>query len=259
MNRPRGTRATKAEGARRPEPARSKARPTRIRAGSASPAVRRKRKPIYLAAAAVAVAVALGLVLWLTPLLSARTISVVGNVGVPSEEVLAALAIPVGQPLLRVDTGAAAQRVASIAKVDHARVERQYPSTIRVTVVERVPAVFYDMPEGTHLMDASGVAYAIEPAPPGVPRLKVASPGRDDPATVDALTALNALPPQLRPQVTEVSAGSLSDIHLTLADGRELVWGSADSSDRKAAIAVPLLGQPGKVYDVSSPDLPTIR
>ncbi|MGW6694708.1 cell division protein FtsQ/DivIB [Rhodococcus sp. NPDC054953] len=252
-------RATAAAGARGPVRGRTGARPTRVTSGSGKAAARRNRKPLYLTAAAVVVLIALGLVLWLTPLLSARTIAVVGNAGVPTEEVLAALSIPSGQPLLRVDTGAAAQRVAAIAKVDHVRVEREYPSTIRVTVTERQPAVFYDTPEGTHLMDASGVAYAIEPAPPGLPRLAVDRPGRDDPATRDALTALSSLPPQLRPQVTEVSAGSLSDIHLTLADGRQLLWGSADHSDRKAAIVVPLLGQPGQVYDVSSPDLPTIR
>lgn len=221
--------------------------------------MRRNRKPLYLSVAAVAAVLAIGLVLWLTPLLSARTITVVGNVGVPSEEVLAALDVPIGQPLLRVDAGAAAQRVAAIPKVDHVRVERKYPSTIRVSVVERTPAVFYDTPEGTHLMDAAGVAYAIEPAPPGVPRLQVEDPGSDDQATRDALTALTALPASLRPQVTEVSAGSLSDIHLTLADGRQVVWGSAEGSERKAAILVPLLGQPGQVYDVSSPDLPTTR
>lgn len=245
--------------ARRPERTRSPGRANRIRSGSASEGARRNRKPIYLTAAALLVVVAVVAVAWFTPLLSARSVSVVGNAGVSNDEVLSALAIPVGTPLLQVDTGAAAARVAAIAKVDHARVERRYPSSIRVTVVERMPAVFYDAPEGTHLMDASGVAYAIEPAPPGVPRLTVATPGRDDPATIDALTALTSLPPELRPQVTEVSAGSLSDIHLRLADGRQVVWGSVDGSPRKAAIVMPLLGQPGQVFDVSSPDLPTVR
>ncbi|MFC9790010.1 cell division protein FtsQ/DivIB [Rhodococcus sp. NPDC127528] len=250
------------EGADRRRPAGAKAAPAQKKARPRRrPKVRRGpgRKPILLTSLAVVVLVGLGVAAWFTPVLAARTISVVGNVGVSSDEVLTALAIPVGKPLLRIDTGAAAQRVASIAKVDHARVERVYPSTLRVTVVERTPAVFYDAPEGTHLMDASGVAYAIEPAPPGVPRLKTDRPGREDPRTVDALAALTSLPPDLRGQVTEVTVGSLDDIRLALTDDRQLIWGSAASSARKAAIAPPLLSQPGKVYDVSSPDLPTIR
>ncbi|MFF0817049.1 cell division protein FtsQ/DivIB [Rhodococcus sp. NPDC003318] len=247
--------------ARRPERTRSTGRAARVRSGSAAEGAsrRRNRKPIWVTAAVVLVVVAIAVAAWVTPVLSARSVSVVGNVGVSSDEVLTALAIPVGTPLLQVDTGAAASRVASIAKVDHARVERRYPSTIRVTVVERAPAVFFDAPEGTHLMDASGVAYAIEPPPSGVPRLAVPTPGRDDPATIDALAALTSLPPQLRTQVTEVSAGTLADIHLTLADGREVVWGSVEGSAHKAAIVLPLLGQPGRVFDVSSPDLPTVR
>ncbi|MFE3289847.1 cell division protein FtsQ/DivIB [Rhodococcus sp. NPDC059234] len=250
------------DGSDRPRPAAAKAAPGQKKGRPRRrPQVRRgpRRKPVLLAALAVVVLVGVGIAAWFTPVLSARTIAVVGNVGVPSDEVLAALAIPVGKPLLRIDTGAAAQRVAGIAKVDHARVERVYPSTLRVTVVERTPAVFYDAPEGTHLMDASGVAYAIEPAPPGVPRLKADRPSRDDPRTVDALAALTSLPPDLRGQVTEVTVGSLDDIRLSLTDDRQLIWGSAASSARKAAIAPPLLSQPGKVYDVSSPDLPTIR
>lgn len=241
---------------RRPERTRSTG--TAVRSGSA-PRPKRPRKPIYLTVAAVGAVVVLVVVAWFTPLLSARTVTVVGNAGVPSEEILAALSVPTGQPLLRVDTGAAADRVASIAKVDHVRVERSYPSTIKVTVVERAPAVFYDAPEGTHLMDASGVAYAIEPPPPGLPRLAVARPAQDDAATVDALTTLESLPPHLRPQVTEVSAATLPDIRLTLVDGRQVLWGSVEESEHKAAILGPLLGQPGQVFDVSSPDLPTVK
>ncbi|MFC4602142.1 cell division protein FtsQ/DivIB [Rhodococcus kronopolitis] len=227
--------------------------------GAAAVAPRRNRKRLLVSALVVVVLAALGAVAWFTPLFAARTISVSGNVGVPTEEILAALAIPAGTPLLQVDAGGAASRVAAIAKVDRVRVARSYPSTVEVTVVERAPAVFYDAPEGTRLMDGGGVSYAIEPPPPGVPRLKVDRPGHDDPATLDALTALNSMPPQLRGQVTEISAPTVSDIRVSLGDGRQVLWGSADNSERKAAIAVPLLGQPGQVFDVSSPDLPTTR
>jgi cell division protein FtsQ len=44
-----------------------------------------------------------------------------------------------------------------------------------------------------------------------------------------------------------------------LYDGRVVVWGSSEDTEYKASIALPLLTQPGQTYDVSSPDLPTIR
>ena len=183
----------------------------------------------------------------------------VGAGDVPRDEVLAALDVPQGQPLLQVDTAAAATRVAQIAKVAQARVQRVYPSTVRVTISERVPVVFYDSPEGPHLVDASAVAYAIEPPPPGLPKLTVPTPGTGDPTTTAALGVLTTLPPPLRLQLGEIGATSISDIRLTLADGRVLIWGGTTDSERKAAIALPLLAQPGQTYDVSSPDLPTVR
>jgi len=35
-------------------------------------------------------------------------------------------------------------------------------------------------------------------------------------------------------------------------------WGGVEEGDRKAAVLGPLLTQPGKIYDISSPALPTI-
>jgi cell division protein FtsQ len=63
----------------------------------------------------------------------------------------------------------------------------------------------------------------------------------------------------LRGQVGEVAAKSISDISVTLLDGRVVVWGGTEKSERKAAVTLPLLTQPGQTYDVSSPDLPTVR
>ena len=43
-----------------------------------------------------------------------------------------------------------------------------------------------------------------------------------------------------------------------LANGKTVRWGNADDSARKAAVLAALMTRPGKVYDVSSPDLPTV-
>ncbi|KAA0023142.1 cell division protein FtsQ/DivIB [Antrihabitans cavernicola] len=218
----------------------------------------RKWWPVW-AISAVVVVIALFALAYFTPLLSVRKVSVLGLHSIPQEQVVSALAVPDGRPLLRVDTNAAAKRVAQIPKVAQVRVQRDYPSSIKVTVTERTPVVFFDSPQGTHLLDATGVDYAIEPPPPGVPRLKVGNPGQGDPATKAVLDVLAATPPPLRVQVGEVAAKSISDIRLTLLDGRVVVWGSEEHSDRKAAVALPVLSQQGQTYDVSSPDLPTVK
>ncbi|MFD9665429.1 cell division protein FtsQ/DivIB [Rhodococcus sp. NPDC059968] len=217
------------------------------------------RRPAVMGVVGVVVVVALGLVAWFTPLLSVRETDVAGATSISEEQIRQVLAVPQGQPLLRVDTEGAAQRVAAIPKVASARVQRVYPSTIRVTVTERVPVVFVDSPGGTHLFDAKAVDYEIAPPPPGVPRLVTETPGWGDPSTEAAIEVLESMPPQLRGQVGQVAAKSISDISVTLLDGRIVVWGGTEKSERKAAVTLPLLTQPGQTYDVSSPDLPTVR
>jgi cell division protein FtsQ len=216
------------------------------------------RRWLWVAVGVVAV-VALATILWFTPVMSVRTVEVDGLSSIPEEQVLNALAVPQGERLTAIDTGAAAQRVAQLPKVAQARVQRKYPSTVRVTVDERIAVVFFDSPQGTHLVDADGVDFAIELPPPGVPRLTVAEPSAEDPSTRAALKVLETIPPGLRAQTGEIAAKSISDVRLTLLDSRVIVWGSAENADRKAAIAMPLLTQPGQTYDLSSPDLPTVK
>ncbi|WP_137723813.1 cell division protein FtsQ/DivIB [Prescottella subtropica] len=218
-----------------------------------------RRKVVLIAGAAGTVLVVAVGALWFSPLMSVRSVVYSGDGVVTEEEALGVLAVAEGTPLLRVDTAAAAQRVAGIPRVAEARVQRAYPSTIRLTVVERVPVVFFDSPEGPHLLDAGGVDYAVEPPPFGVPRLVTPAPGHDDHATQAALAVLAALPESIRFQVSEVVAPTMSSVSVTLGDGRVVVWGSADNSERKSAVVSVLLTQPGRTFDVSSPELPTVK
>jgi cell division protein FtsQ len=152
-----------------------------------------------------------------------------------------------------------ARRVAAIPKVHSVRVERVFPSMVRVTVQERTAVLYFDSPQGSHLLDADGVEFAVEPPPPGTPKLTTSHPGDSDPVTRAAVTVLTAAPPGLRSQVGEVVARSVSDIELKLRDGRTVLWGGAADSARKAEVVLPVLTRPGQVYDVSTPDLVTVR
>jgi cell division protein FtsQ len=205
------------------------------------------------------VAVGLGLVLYFTPVMSVRNLVVDGLVVIPRDEVVAAVAVPEGTPLLQVDTNKVADRVAGVSRVASVRVQREYPSSLRVTVVERIPVAVRDEPDGTHLFDRDGVDFATGPPAPGVPYLDVDNPGPNDPTTKAALTVLTSLRPEVAGQVGRVSATSVASISLTLADGRMVIWGTTDRSDEKAEKLAALLTRPGQTYDVSSPDLPTVK
>jgi cell division protein FtsQ len=203
--------------------------------------------------------VGLGLLLYFTPIMAARNVVITGVGAVTQEEVVAAAAVKQGTPLLQVNTDDVAERVATIRRVATARVQREYPSTLRITVVERVPVAVKDFPDGPHLFDRDGVDFATGPPPPNLPYLEVDNPGPSDPPTKAALAVMTALRPEVAGQVARVSAPSVASITLTLVDGREVVWGTTDRTEEKAQKLAALLTQPGHTYDVSSPDLPTVK
>jgi cell division protein FtsQ len=214
---------------------------------------------LLLAVLLTVIAVGLGAILYFTPLMSVRQTVVTGTGVVTQEDVLRELNITKGTRLLQIDTAAAADRVASIRRVASARVQCEYPSTLRVTIVERVPVAAWAGGDGTHLIDRDGVDFANEPPPPGIPVLDVVAPGPQDPTTKAALQVLTSLAPDLARQVAKIAAPSVSSITLTLDDGRTIVWGTTDRTAEKAEKLGALLTQPGRMYDVSSPDLPTVK
>jgi len=228
--------------------------PKRLGAGT----VRGLKTLVWMVVVGV-VAVVLGLVLYFTPIMSARDLVVVGTGAVTREEVVDVAQVRLGTPLLQINTDAVADRVAGIRQVASARVQREYPSTLRITIAERIPLVAKDFPDGPHLFDRDGVDFATAPPPPGLPYIDVADPGPADPPTRAALEVMTVLRPEVAAQVSRVSAPSVAAVTLTLTDGRTVVWGTTDRNAEKAEKLSALLTQPGRLYDVSSPDLPTVK
>lgn len=251
-------RATAIEQARREAKRRARGQLVEEPTGSADRSVRGLKLLVWLVVLSV-VSVALGLVLYFTPVMSARSLVVTGTGGVTREQVVGAAAVRLRTPLLQIDTDAVADRVAGIRGVASARVQREYPSTLRITIVERIPLVVKDFPDGPHLFDRDGVDFATAPPPPGLPYLDVDNPGPADPSTKAALQVVTALRPDVIAQVGRVAAPSVASVTLTLNDGRIVVWGTTDRTDEKADKLAALLTRPGRVYDVSSPDLATVK
>ena len=230
------------------------------------PEIYRRRR---LAAAVVGVLLlgALGLIvrvmLYDSHLFDVQGVQVEGISTLPETDVVGAAAVPMGAPLASIDASDVAARVAKLPAVATATVNRSWPHTVTVTVVERVPVASATTPDGVELVDAAGVVYPGAP-PPGLPRLVFGAVGPDDPSTRSALAALAMLPPPIRSQVLTVDAtvagsGVPGQVTFGLTDNRQVVWGTDDRAAEKAAVLVPLLTQPGHVFDVTSPDLPTIR
>ncbi|HKN98865.1 MAG TPA: FtsQ-type POTRA domain-containing protein, partial [Pseudonocardiaceae bacterium] len=208
--------------------------------------------------------VVLGLVLlaaavWWTPLLGVRSVDVSGERQLTAEQVRVAAAVPEGTPMLRLDLRSIQHRVRLLARVATVRVLREWPSTVRIEITERSPIGYLAESDGTHLVDATGMDYATVTTPPhGLPKIELTTVAPTDQRTEAVVGVLRALPAQLRSLVVTVSARTPGSVTLGLTHRRTIRWGSAQDSVRKAEVLAPLMTRPGKVYDVSSPELPTV-
>jgi cell division protein FtsQ len=194
-----------------------------------------------------------------TSVLGVRRIDVHGARIAAPDQVRAAAGVAEGTPLLRLDTGEIAARVRALPPVADVTVRRVFPHTLVITVTERTAAAVVPQPGGFAVISADGVAFQHVASPPaGVPVVRVQTPGAADPATLAALRVLPALTPQLRALLAEVVAPSPTAISLALTDGRTVVWGDAEDSELKAAVATTLLDHAGRTIDVSVPDVATV-
>jgi cell division protein FtsQ len=219
-------------------------------------------------AVGVTVLVAVVWLLLVSPVLGVRSVQVDGARSLPDDQVRQAAAIEPGTPLLRVDIDAARARVARLPQVASVKVTRGWPHTVVVTVVERVPVAVVGVPGQRTLVDASGVLFdTVTGTPPaGVVPLDVSSPGPGDPATMAALTAVEAMSTDLRKKVTSLAAATPEEITLTLTDGTLVRWGGPEKSARKGAALTALLEQlagkklaPASTIDVSTPEAVVLR
>jgi cell division protein FtsQ len=232
-------------------------------AGRAAPPPRRSRRGTLLVilTGAVVVLAAAVWVVGFTGVLGVRTVTVTG-VGrvLTADQVRAAAAVPDGQPLARLDTGAVADRVRSLAGVARVAVSRSWPGTVRITVTERRGVAVVRRDGVGWFVDGSGVVFQRHPAGRRtLPLLSVPAASPDDPSTRAALTALTALPAEVAKQVTEVRAPTPESVTLTLTRGRTVLWGGAEQPAAKAAVLTALLRRPGTRYDISTPSVVTVR
>ncbi|MCU1675501.1 MAG: murC [Frankiales bacterium] len=193
-------------------------------------------------------------------LLGVHAVEVVGADRVSPEQVLTAAAIPDGQPLARLDLSGIATRVAALAPVASVQVERHWPRSVRLVVTERLPFAVVSIDGVQWLVDKAAVPFdKAGAAHSTLPHITTAHAGPDDRATKAGLEVLAALPADVLARVNRIDVPGPEEVTLSLAGGKTVVWGSAQDSVKKAAVLDAVLTRDGKVYDVSTPDVVTVR
>ena len=174
----------------------------------------RRRLRRLLIAVGVLAALALVWAFTYSSFLDVDHVVVSGQAHTTEAEVRGAADIGRGQPMIYLDAAGAARRVEALPWVASASVHRSYPGTVRVDVVERVPAVAEPLQAGGfRLIDGEGHAIADTPAlPSGVllmtgPTAPVAIGAVVDTPQLAAIDAATVLPTPLRQRVGAVDVG----------------------------------------------------
>lgn len=182
-------------------------------------------------------------------------------------EVEAAAAVPVGAPLVSVDTDAIAGRLRQkVPRIDSVDVVRSWPHGIGLKVTERQPVLL--MKKGAKFIevDAKGVRFAtVDKAPGHVPVLELTadrSPSLrrfgGDRLVREAVRVAGGLPHGVARDTVALRVASYDSITLKLTRGRTVEWGSGEDGPAKARVLTALMkAAPGADrFDVSAPTAP---
>lgn len=248
----------------------------RQRESSGPPLLRRLRNRRFRMIVILALAVVLlgsGSV-WLlygSPWLRVRHVSVSGTAVLTPEQVLEAADVPVGAPMVSVDTdGIEARLRRRLPRIDVVDVVRSWPRGIGLKITERTPVLLIGKGGNFTEVDKEGVRFAtVSQAPKGVPALEL-SLSRSGSATAslrrfgtdrlvrEAVQVAGAIPAAVRRDTATLKVRSYDDISLELSGGRTVEWGSAENGAAKARTLTALMkaASGARHFDVSVPTAP---
>jgi hypothetical protein len=201
---------------------------------------------------------------------SVRRLDVNGT-ALTSPDDVAAAGEALGQNIFTVDPQVVAQRLVGLPAIQQAQVSLLLPDRLVIHIMERQPALVWQVGADRYLLDASGVVIAQNPPAtfardlPGVTAHDLAAPavgGRVDPALVQASLAVARRAAQFGLHVTAFDYSPATGLTLQLTDAPPITIGGASRLDDKLAAVAAVLrddpdhGQHWQSLNVTDPDRP---
>lgn len=252
-----------------------------------SPAVQRKRdereqrrretsrariQRVVVVGGVLAVLVVGSMALYTSSLFEIRSVEVTGTKRLSAASVEASAAVPPGATLLRLPVGEIEGRLLANPRVGDVRFHRVFPSTLRIEVDERVPAVLVDAGASFWSVDRTGRILgeeSIESTGSGLVVVRDvqgfearAGAVSEAPGLVNALHVLEGLTPAVATLVRGVSAPSAEETVLITTGSVEIMVGQATQLAEKCALISGVLAEQGNnvvFIDVRSIERPVSR
>ncbi|MFS8202976.1 cell division protein FtsQ/DivIB [Streptomyces sp. CWNU-52B] len=182
-------------------------------------------------------------------------------------QVVEAADVPVGSPLISIDTEVIEARLRQkLPRIDSVDVVRSWPHGIGLKVTERSPVLLVEKGGKFVEVDAKGVRYAtVTRAPKGVPVLELTVPKsaglrRFGTARLvrEAVLVARSLPIAVARVTRVVEVRSYDSVVLELGGDRTVDWGSGEQARAKAHTLTALMkaAPEARHFDVSVPTAP---
>jgi cell division protein FtsQ len=203
-----------------------------------------------------------------SPFLDVDHVRVTGTVRTTPANIAATSGVHTGMAMFDIDSGGAAARLRAMPWVRAAKVERHWPATVTIAVVERIPVAAVPAKAGVAVVDRTGRVLATQPvAPAGLPVLLGLPPAgpastRVDGRAADLLAVAQAMPAQVAQRVSGIAAADGGQVELRLKPTGIVRLGPPDQLTEKMLSTQTVLTQVDlaglAVLDVRVPASPAI-
>ena len=220
-----------------------------------------------LAALVLAIACTGGLIYLLTAhALTVQQLAISGE-SLTSEEEIVARGGVLGHNIFTVDAQVVADRLTALPTVREARVWGELPDRLVIHIVERQPALVWQIGNDRYLLDEGGVVMAHNPPEertrdlPTINVRDVESPqvgGHVDAAMVATLTQLLRRAPEYGLPIAALDYSPQSGIVLHLDQNRQILLGNSTRLEDKLAVSAAIAASDSSwvTLNVSDPDRP---
>jgi len=215
---------------------------------------RRSKAPWFLWLAGIAIVIAIW-VLYFSKYLLVEKVEVTGASRVTPARIAALTHVHKGQPLIRVDPHKVTKDIAVLPQVKSVTVERSWPHTVIIHVVERKPIAAAVHGTSYILVDEEGNTAGIAVKMPAGMRIIYADP--DTHAMRAAVDVMNALPATWK--VVHIEAPTQDSVSVQLDGGKTVILGSSENLAQKFRVAGVLLAKGFKWLNVGAPDAPAVK
>jgi len=215
--------------------------------------INRRRMHRALAAMSVLMVVAGIVGLYFSPILRVQRVEVAGTSALNAEEI-ADMIDAQGESMLISDFSGAEERIAELSLVQSVSIERRWPQTVRISIVERSPWGTWLAGDGIYVIDSEGYILPDVASPPGGPTIRSLNGGEDlqpgDRVDEDAVQLTSAMledvPARFQMNVTTVEWSTAKGLTLKTDAGYQVVIGDSQNVDYKLAVWQQIESQLGR-------------